>query len=141
MRVFPLGFALVVAFASTSCGPKNEENLKNAAIAAPVAIAMVGVYRAVTNECWGRCSTGYLCNEESGLCELGECLPGCEVGSHCVRDPRGNTSCVSDTGVTIHFTRPPPGPDAGSVADAATADAESTADAAADASAAPSEEP
>ena len=89
-----------------ACSEANQQNYVKAAAATGVAVAAVGVNRAITNDCWARCSTGYLCNEESGLCEPGECLPGCEVGSHCVRDVRGMTYCVRDDYVSSRRPQP-----------------------------------
>jgi hypothetical protein len=86
--------------AGTSCGGNNQSNYAKAAIGAGTMIAATGVNRALTKGCWGTCSKGYACNEQSGLCELGECLPGCEVGSHCVRDARDITYCARDASPT-----------------------------------------
>jgi hypothetical protein len=91
-----LGVFVLVTVAG--CNDGNTQAYKEAAVAAGLTVAAVGVYRAVTRDCWARCSPGYLCNEETGLCELGECLPGCEYGTHCARDVRGDYRCVSDAG-------------------------------------------
>ena len=96
MRWQRLLIALVLPLAPASCSETNKQNYARAAVATGAMIAAVGINRAITDDCWGRCSAGYLCNEESGLCELGECLPGCEVGYHCVKDVRGVTYCASD---------------------------------------------
>jgi hypothetical protein len=91
-------FFLVVPLAGSGCSEANKVTYKEAAIATGIAVASVGIYRAVTRDCWARCRTGYVCNEETGLCELGECLPGCEYGTHCARDTRGDYRCVTDFG-------------------------------------------
>jgi hypothetical protein len=61
-----------------------------AAGATAVAVAATGVHRALTGDCWGRCSPGYACNHESGLCVPGECDPICPAGSSCTVTPTGN---------------------------------------------------
>jgi hypothetical protein len=81
---------------ATSCSDANKQTYAQAAVASVAAVGAVGIYRAITNDCWARCSPGYLCNEESGLCERGECLPACEFGTHCVRDVSGEYRCKSD---------------------------------------------
>jgi hypothetical protein len=125
MRVSCWVFVLVAPLAVVSCGPTNQQNYTHAAIATPAAIGMVGVHRAITKDCWARCSPGYLCNEEKGLCEPGECLPGCEVGFHCVRDIKLGTYCARDTdGAPTQSTiKVSPGPSAGLALDAGAADA------------------
>jgi len=90
--------SLVLPFACGSCSETNQQTYKEAALATGITVASVGIYRAITRDCWARCRPGYLCNEESGLCELGECLPGCEYGTHCARDVRGEYRCVTDVG-------------------------------------------
>lgn len=97
---------------STSCGGNNDAKYAQAAIGTGAVIAASGLNRAVTKDCWGTCSTGYACNETSGLCERGECLPGCEVGTHCVRDSRDITYCARDS-------KPAPPPKASVVAPSA----------------------
>ena len=84
------------ALASASCGAQNSEKYAQAAIGTSAVLVATGVSRAVSKSCWANCSTGYACNESTGLCELGECLPGCEVGTHCVRDTRDITYCARD---------------------------------------------
>lgn len=119
----------------SSCGSTNQQNYVHAAVGAGAAIAAVGINRAITKDCWARCSPGYLCNEERGLCELGECLPGCAVGFHCVRDIKLGTYCVRDgdgaaTRSTLNVSS---GPDAGLALDAGVADAQAASDAATEA--------
>jgi hypothetical protein len=82
------------------CGSSHQDKYAEAAVGTGIAVAMTGVHRAATKDCWGRCSPGYLCNEESGLCELGECLPGCEAGTHCARDARNVAYCARDAGLS-----------------------------------------
>jgi hypothetical protein len=135
MRGPGLIVALVVPLGLWSCSRANQTNYAHAAIGTGAAIGWVGVHRAITKDCWGRCRLGYLCNEENGLCELGECLPGCEVGTHCVRDLRGRTYCVNDVGgaAARSTLTVAPNSNAGVPIDAGAADAEST-DAAAEGS-------
>lgn len=78
------------------CSEANRDAYAQAAVGTGAAVTMVGVNRAVTHDCWARCSPGYLCNEKTGLCDPGECLPGCSVGMHCARDVRGVALCVRD---------------------------------------------
>jgi len=94
-------FALPVAL---GCGSANQDKYVQAAVGTGVAVATTGMYRAATKDCWAHCSPGYLCNQESGLCELGECLPACEVGMHCARDVGDVAYCTRDAGM------PPPHP-------------------------------
>jgi hypothetical protein len=83
---------------AAGCSDANKHTYGQAAVATVAAVGVVGLHRALTRDCWARCRPGYLCNEESGLCELGECLPGCEFGTHCVRDALGHYRCTSDLG-------------------------------------------
>lgn len=123
------GLALVALVALAACSEANKQTYAQAAVGTVGAVAAVGVYRALTHDCWARCGPGYLCNQESGLCELGECLPGCEYGWHCMRDVRGYR-CVSDSAnqpVVSSVSSPPvvaaPAPlfDAGPAADSGLA--------------------
>lgn len=88
---------LGVATALSACGDYSK-----AAVGAGVAVASVAVYRAVTGDCWASCRPGLVCDEKSGLCEPGECAPGCPVGTHCVRTVHGDLVCVRAAGT---FTR------------------------------------
>ncbi len=63
------------------------------------AVAFAAVNRAVTGDCWGRCSNGYVCNHESGLCEPGECNPSCTAGYQCSVVPAGY-ACTPEGGTT-----------------------------------------
>jgi hypothetical protein len=117
--------ALFVLTASVGCGGTSKNDYAEAAVWTGVAVAEVGFYRALTHGCWAACRPGYLCNAKNGLCEVGECLPGCEFGWHCVRDATGKHYCVPDaTGATaqssLHAT---PIPDGGLATDAGAADA------------------
>lgn len=75
------------------CGGNNDA--AGAAVATGIAVAGAGVNRAVTKDCWARCSNGWVCNQETGLCEKGECIPSCSPGYACTRAKTGNT-CVAD---------------------------------------------
>jgi hypothetical protein len=115
MKRFVRTLLWLLPLAATSCGSANQEKYAQAAVGTGLAVAATGVHRALTKDCWGRCSPGYLCNEESGFCERGECLPGCEVGAHCVRDVRGIPYCARDAGLApAHPAQPnaapPPAP-------------------------------
>jgi hypothetical protein len=118
-----------------SCSNQNQHTYAQAGVAAVVAVTTVGIHRALTSDCWARCRPGYLCNRESGLCELGECLPGCPYGTHCVRDVGGKYRCASDLGnqpIQSSF-RTPPASDAGLASDASPASDGAIADADAEA--------
>ncbi len=110
---------------ATSCGPSTGNNYGAAAAGAAVAVATVGVLRAATGECWARCSKGYVCDRESGLCVEGECYPGCGWGQHCER-LSGGLMCVLDPNVSLKpnpaTPAPAPTPAPRSTANATTAD-------------------
>ena len=58
--------ALAGAIAA-SCGGSGKDYL-GAAITAGVAVAAAAVNRAATDECWGSCGHGELCDAQTGLC-------------------------------------------------------------------------
>jgi hypothetical protein len=89
-------FLGIVLFALTACTEKNVSKYPQAAGALGFAVGLAAINRAITGDCWGRCSVGYICNRETGLCEPGECLTACDVGSHCVRNSDGETYCVPE---------------------------------------------
>ena len=95
-------FFVLAPLGAAGCGDANKHTYAQAAVATSLQLVAVGVHRAVTNDCWARCSPGYLCNQESGLCELGECVPACEYGSHCARDVVGDYHCVRDSDPTVN---------------------------------------
>ena len=117
MKCGPLVLGILGFFggAGAGCGgnPYTE-----AAVATGVAVAATGVHRAITDDCWARCSPGYACNQESGLCEPGECDPSCPAGYMCSVTPTGNecqstplplVNPVADPSVhTAHATDPAP---------------------------------
>jgi hypothetical protein len=93
-----LAASILVAFAlNVSCSDANQNTYAQAALATGILFGAVGIHRAITNDCWARCSPGYLCNHESGLCEPGECVPACEFGAHCARDVNGAYRCLRDS--------------------------------------------
>jgi len=95
---------VVVVFAPlgiSSCSDANKHAYSRAAAATSLQVVAVGINRVLTNDCWARCSPGYLCNQESGLCERGECVPECEYGSHCTHDVTGEYRCVRDADPTV----------------------------------------
>jgi hypothetical protein len=96
MRRLRSALLVWLPLALTSCAGGNQDKYAEAAIGTGIVLAATGVNRAVTKDCWARCSPGYLCNQQSGLCELGECYPGCEAGDHCVRDVREVSYCAPD---------------------------------------------
>jgi len=117
---------VLAALLGAGCG---DSKYAQAAVGTAATIGAVGVNRAVTGDCWGRCQKGYLCNQGSGLCERGECTPPCAVGSHCERGNTGMLLCKPDPG-TLRFgdtqnAAPVPSvlPDAGSARDAEPGDA------------------
>lgn len=88
----PITAALSLVLA-VGCGGNNDA--AGAAVATGIALAGAGVNRAATKDCWARCSSGWVCNQETGLCEKGECIPSCSPGYACTRSTRGNL-CVAD---------------------------------------------
>lgn len=50
------------------CGGGQGKNYAGAAVAAGVAVAEAGIYRATTNGCWADCRPGTFCNHKSGTC-------------------------------------------------------------------------
>jgi len=125
VRAFRWLFVPCVFVGAGSCSEANKQTYAQAGVATVAAVAAVGMYRAITHDCWARCQPGYLCNERSGLCERGECLPGCEYGTHCVRDALGEYYCASDYGnqQMRSSIRGAPVADAGLASDASAADA------------------
>jgi len=115
---------LLLCLTLAACG----DTYTQAAVGTGVAVAAVGLNRALTGGCWGQCRAGYLCNHGSGLCERGECAPPCATGSHCARARSGNLVCEPDPGTlrygtaTKHSPVPPP-VDAGPPSDAEAGDA------------------
>ncbi len=83
----------------TACG---DSKYAQAGVGAGIAVAAVGVHRAITGGCWGQCPSGYVCNHDTGVCEIGECMPPCAVGSHCARASHGALLCEPDP-TTMHF--------------------------------------
>ena len=65
-----------------ACGASNEVK---AVTATAVTVAAVAANRAITGECWAACTSGYVCDHESGLCVEGECSPACPETQTCVR--------------------------------------------------------
>jgi hypothetical protein len=88
-----IGFSWLALFATSGCGGSSDA--AGAAAAVSIAVAESAVNRAVTKDCWARCSTGWICNQESGLCEKGECTPSCAPGYACTRSRGGNT-CAAE---------------------------------------------
>ncbi len=68
-----------------------------AATAVGLGVATAAVNRAITKDCWAHCSKGYVCNQERGLCEKGECTPSCMTGYACTRTATGNTCLAQGT--------------------------------------------
>jgi hypothetical protein len=100
----------VALFALAACSDTNKDNYTYALAGTAMMVTAVGLNRAVTDDCWARCSPGYLCNQESGLCEKGECMPACEIGQHCVHEQNGTIRCIPDTdpAVQARTARTPP---------------------------------
>lgn len=83
---------LVSGWTLLSCAGSDAGH---AALGTGVMVGAVGVNRAATGDCWAHCSPGYVCNQESGLCEKGECYPACDAGYHCAATSMGQR-CLSD---------------------------------------------
>lgn len=96
---------VLAALLGAGCG---DSKYAQAGVGTAAAVAAVGLNRAVTGDCWGRCQAGYLCNQESGLCERGECMPPCATGSHCTRGPTGELACAPDPATLRYGSRRPP---------------------------------
>jgi hypothetical protein len=87
---------LAICYGLVGCGGSpGGRSYSEAAAATAVAVAATGVHRAITKDCWARCSPGYACNRESGLCQPSECTPECVAGYTCTVTPTGNT-CQAD---------------------------------------------
>ena len=106
MRALSTAATFLALFVLPGCTEANKQNYAYAALGTGATIAAVGLNRALTNDCWALCSPGYACNQKSGLCELGECLPGCEYGFHCVRHPAGDLVCEPDPNQTRMTSAP-----------------------------------
>jgi hypothetical protein len=96
-----LVFGFVAIFAFAACSDTNKDNYTYALEGTAVMLTAVGIHRAITDDCWAHCSPGYLCNEESGLCEKGECVPACELGQHCVHERGGHFRCIPDADPSV----------------------------------------
>lgn len=92
---------LVALLGLAACSDSNQNTYAQAISGTALMVTAVGIHRAITDDCWARCSPGYLCNEESGLCERGECVPACEFGAHCVHTLRGEYLCIPDADPTV----------------------------------------
>jgi len=93
--------ALLGLLGVPACSDNNNNTYAQAISGTALMVTAVGLHRAITDDCWARCSPGYLCNEKSGLCERGECVPACEFGAHCVHDVHGEYHCVTDFDPTV----------------------------------------
>jgi hypothetical protein len=70
---------------------------------AAAAVAVAAINRAATNECWGSCSNGYVCNHKTGECVLPEELeaaraadPEREDDGSCIQEDDGHVVCPWD---------------------------------------------
>jgi hypothetical protein len=89
--------AFVALLGIASCSGTEQGTHAQEAAGAALKVGSLSADRAASSYCWVHCGSGFLCNEESGECERGECLPSCEYGSHCILDVRGERYCVSDS--------------------------------------------
>lgn len=92
---------LVALLGLAACSDSNQNTYAQAISGTALMVTAVGIHRAITDDCWARCSPGYLCNEESGLCEKGECVPACELGQHCVHERGGHFRCIPDADPSV----------------------------------------
>lgn len=90
-------FSTAAALLACGFGCADGGSATGAATAVGLGVATAGVNRAITKDCWARCSKGYVCNQESGLCEKGECIPSCGPGYSCTRTTTGNTCIAQGT--------------------------------------------
>ena len=81
-------------------GDYGDSDYGDAAAGLAVGVAGTALHRASTGSCWGRCSPGFACDRESGLCERGDCDPACPGGMSCTLTPMG-TECRGDPGLTV----------------------------------------
>jgi hypothetical protein len=94
---------VAIAVLMLSCGCAKEQAISATATAA-AAVAAAAVYRAATDECWGNCSHGYVCNHRTGACVLPEELDddptvapeGSRDDSGCVQEDDGREVCPDD---------------------------------------------
>lgn len=63
-----LAMALVVALGGSACKSVDAGQVAAAAITVSAAVAAAAINRAATDECWGRCPAGSMCDGDSGLC-------------------------------------------------------------------------
>jgi hypothetical protein len=57
-----------IALLLLSCNTPKQAAF--AAGTAAVAVAAAAVHRAATDSCWGSCGNGYICDRQTGMCEL-----------------------------------------------------------------------
>ena len=77
----------------SSCSSGSD--IAGAALTAGAAVAMVGVNRAVTGECWASCPPGKQCDEDSGTCVDIPCGGECPPETYCAR-VHGVERCLQD---------------------------------------------
>jgi hypothetical protein len=76
-------------------GDYGDSEYGDAAGGLAIGVAATAVNRSITGDCWGRCSPGFSCNRENGLCERGDCDPPCPGGMSCTLTTTG-TECRGD---------------------------------------------
>ena len=87
-----------------SCGGMGEyegdSEYGDAAGGLAIGVAATAANRGITGDCWGRCSPGFSCNRENGLCERGDCDPPCAEGMSCHLTTTG-TECRGEPASVI----------------------------------------
>src|SRR4051812_1402573 len=83
------------ALLAAACG---HGNYGAATIGLGAAVTAAGVNRALTGDCWARCSPGYGCDKQRGRCVPVECVPACTPDEYCAIEADGRTRCIENLG-------------------------------------------
>ena len=75
----------------SSCSSGSD--VAAAVVGAGAAVAVAGVNRAVTGECWASCPPGKQCDEDSGTCVDLPCRGECPPETYCAR-VHGEERCI-----------------------------------------------
>ncbi len=59
---------LMCVCAGCSGASQSTNNYAAAGVTAGIAVAAAAINRAATDECWGSCSNGYVCDRAEGVC-------------------------------------------------------------------------
>ena len=93
---------LLLVVTACSGASKKTNTYAGAGVTAGIAVAAAAINRAATDECWGNCLHGYLCDKVKGVCvpagEL-EVKPPYEPDpeeDRCVEEDDGSVVCPDD---------------------------------------------